>query len=274
MALEQLRATLEADPQARASVIPLALDTSIDARRSASKMLTMSSLGSIVGPLNPEDLFAVAPGLDSLQGAWVAPIAVTEGGFVDPEDPVWARRVVEIAAQAATSAGAQRVVVAGWDPSWPTLDASLATIDLSLLFTAADASAAAAAVRQGDAAVWLGSAQDGARFIRLLRERGLDAPVWMGAWAADVVLLEHLRAHPAVSLTDLYFVGWQHSPPLQPATTENSEIGALMEYLVRQAGSVALSHMLDGDEATETVEYAWTPTLWRLKADGDLEVVP
>lgn len=235
-ALERVRAVVAEVPVSTTDWLPLALDTSLDSVRSARKLLASPALAAVVGPLMPADGFAVAQVLRDRH--WVAPYALDESGFADPGGVAWAEALVRAAAEDAARKGFARLALAGWDPTWPKLDrakregfAALPTIYV----TSPDAP------DSGVALLWLGNAEDGARFIGEYRFKHPDAPVWVGPWiAADSVFFERLAASAApespnwnqtysLAWVDGEYTVWAHSHPTA------SYYGYLLEHAARAA---------------------------------------
>ncbi len=257
-ALDAVRRVL-ADAPAPPGLIPLALDTSLDAPRAAQKLLATSGLIAVVGPILPTDGFAAAPVLGAqAEGAqrWTAPYALTEAGFVRPDDPAWALALVQATAGFAQQQGAARLAVAGWPEQAPALEplaregfAPLPAIQLL----------SPDALRPDDALLWLGSAPDGARFVAAARARLPELPLWLGSWlAADPVLVEHLHA-AAVPLDSIFAVGWRREADAPDAAERPG--AAFTDTLLEQATRAALTGAPAGASA-------WRPAAYRLQAAG------
>jgi hypothetical protein len=249
-------------------VIPLALDTSLDAPRAAQKLVATPGLAAVVGPLLPADGFAAAPILRAQ--VWTAPYALTAEGFVAPDDPAWALALVQAAAEFARPQGATRLVVAGWAPDWPAID-SVAREGFAPLPAIIEESPDM--LRPGDALLWVGSASDGARFISRLRSRMPELPVFVGSWlAADPVLVEHLRAaSPSSALDALFAIGWQSDSATGDATSATGV--PFTDHLIAAATAAALARSADRTNVPGLAVWrslapagAWHPVLYRLDA--------
>lgn len=234
-ALDAVRAVTADASAAPAGWIPLALDTSLDAARAARKMMAAPQVAAIVGPLQPADGFALARTRDARP--WLAPYAVTDMGFADPAGVDWAEALVRAVAGAAAELGATRLAVAGWDSDWPPLNeigregfARIPAINV----------ASPDALDSGDALLWLGNAEDGARFLVQLRALSPDAPVWMGPWiAADNVLFEHARAAGAANIDRVYSIAWLDAG--YSGWAESHPATSFYSYLVESAARAALA---------------------------------
>jgi hypothetical protein len=214
-ALAAMRAALEDAGAANLAILPLALDDGDDpeiARRSAEKLLADPTVVAVVGPLTPWAAAGAAPALSEMPH-WLPPFAVTPAtGFVDPRDGHgWADAWIAATAAAIQAEDAARLTVAGWRPGWPDYDAAALTAITGMPVVM---SHDPAAVQEGDAVLWLGSAADGADYLNRLRMLRDDTPFWLGMQGADPVFAER-----AVGLQNVYWTMWApigYNPEIAP----------------------------------------------------------
>lgn len=285
-ALDAARAALEAEAPALAAkgiaAIPLALDTSLDPRRAAAKLLADPALAAVVGPLSPTDAPAMAALLDGAGVPWFAPYAVGPDGFLAPQEGAWAVELARAVAAAAQAQGAARLLVAGWDAAgWPAPQDSAwqAVNQLPLLFV--DAGMVAEIGREGDAMLWAGDPVQGAEVLGGVRAAGLAIPFWLGPGSADATFLEHapasIQATPA-GWGEVLWLTWHEieynsasDPLLAHAGSPPPFHGPLTGAATRAAiGALSAQH-------ARTVERDGTPRFqpvaYRLAPDGSLAPV-
>jgi hypothetical protein len=169
--------------------------------------------------------------------------------------------VVAMAA-AAREQGATRVVIAGWTPGWPAHERQTWQALLQVPVVLSDEPDAVAAT---DAVLWLGTAADGAAYLRQLRTANRDAAFWLGPAGADPVFVEH-----ADSLDDVYWATWLDAAYEDwRRETQMSTAAYLVYWSTRWAVRAAIAAegiavpMDEMDRATE-----WRVYLWRFSAEG------
>ena len=187
-ALAALRATLAENPPAApdgVALLPLALDTSMDATRAAQKLALPGDVRAAIGPFAPADVEGVAGPLRAAGIPWVAPFATGPQGFVDPTNVEWMAVLADAVAGVAAEQGADRLALAGWDGVAALRPATsvLPWVDVT----------GAAELRPGDALLWMGDEAEGARFIAQVADRD-SLIVWLAPWAAGSVMVDHLGA--------------------------------------------------------------------------------
>jgi hypothetical protein len=261
--LETTRGVLEAAPHGGAGLMPLALDTSRDARRALEKLSVSPDVGAVVGPLTPQE---AAGGAEILGGTpWFAPWAINEQGFVDPAAGEWLQALLAVAANDAATVGARSLAVAGWDAAALPGSVDSATANLALPLEWIDSPLA---VRSGDGVLWLGDAALGARFVAALRERLPGTPVWLAPWAADQVFTEHLRAAGLADWKRLYWIVWLDQGYAAWAATHESE--SIATYVMEQAARQAVAAVTQSSQ----VAPSWRPSLYELTPSGDTLPAP
>lgn len=255
-ALDVVRAEIEAG--AGAGVLPLALDTSRDAARAMQKLVAMTTGQgngtAVVGPLTPQDGAASAGVLAGVP--WYAPWAVSSRGLEDPGSDEWLVALLDAVAADARAIGAQSLVAAGWEGERPSLASAgeggaVAWIDSPL------------AVRSGDGVLWLGDAAGGARFVSALRARLPGTPIWLGPWAVDPVLFEHLRAAGFADWERLYWITWLDQE--YPVWAEAHVGASPMLYLTQQAARRALASVTDAPLPAQE----WYPFVFAVAQSGE-----
>jgi branched-chain amino acid transport system substrate-binding protein len=201
-ALAMLRAGIEqggavATPR-EAALLPLAIDTSIDAQRAAQKLLLSPNVAAVLGPLSPQQL----PAADEAQqlhalgaGRWLAPFALTAAGFVAPDAPAWLQALVDGVTEGAAAQGATRLLIAGW--AGDDLRASLAAEKTALPILWAEEPGALLA--EGDTLLWLGDGTGAAGQAAALRATGAQNAIWLAPWAAGELFDEQFGAAEAAA---------------------------------------------------------------------------
>jgi hypothetical protein len=103
----------------------------------------------------------------------------------------WAQGLAHTIGDLARRQGAQDLVVAGDPTGWPTWDAAQWQAAAGLPVRLEDDPAA---VQPDQAVLWLGSAADGADYLRTLRARLPTTPFWLGPEGGDPVFAERAEA--------------------------------------------------------------------------------
>lgn len=284
-ALDAARAAVEAEAPGLAAggiaVIPLALDTSLDPRRAAEKLLADPALAAVVGPLSPADGRAMAGVLGAAGVPWLAPYAVGPEGFLAPQEGAWAVELARAAAASARAQGATRLLVAGWDAAgWPPPQNSVwqAVNELPLHFV--DMETAIGDIREGDALLWAGDPIHGAEMLADLRGAGLDAPFWLAPGSADVTFMEHapakIRATPAV-WGDVWCLTWNemtYNGASAPTPENNELLPSMPGTLTGAATHAALARIAGAGASVPAGALHFRPAVYRLGWDGSLTLVP
>lgn len=265
-ALDAVRSAIVACAPPNQSSMPLALDDSNQAeiaRRSAEKLMQDPALSAIIGPYSygtiaaVEDVFAAAD-LPAQGVSWVAPIAIDAGGrFADPADETkWLTHLTKEMVALAMREGADRVTVGGVPKVWTS--AVHAVVDESNLGNRVQLLAIGDdnppdniemanivdQVGNGNALIWLGSVQAGAKIATELHRVHPQTSFWMGPSGDDPVFAQHYNGSGAV-----YWVTWL--PPSYNGT------------IVRLAPGVALSLL-----SHEATCHAWTLSAGRPREDA------
>lgn len=281
-ALAAARAAIDAAAPAltQAGVIPLALDTSLDTRRAAEKLLADPALVAVVGPLSPSDAAPLAHLLDASGVPWVAPYAVGPHGFLPATGGDWAVEWVRAVAPAAQAQGAARLVLAGWQAAgWPPPeDARWGTIDpLPLLFL--EDPAQAGALRAGDALLWAGNPAQGAALLGTMRAAGSQSSFWLGPGSADATFAELASAILAGEpgrWGDVYYLTWQkiaYNGASAPHIWNDDEmIPSWHGTLTGAATAMALAHAAGAGAPAR--ELRFRPAVFRIGPDGSLTPEP
>lgn len=194
-ALEAVRAAIADFPYAQAGILPLALDDGgqpQSARRAAQKLLADGQVAAVVGPLSPDLAAAAQPVLDAAGVWWRPPFALA--------GEQWAQGLVSAAATLAQREEAGGLVLAGWTPGWPTLDAGawseLAGLPVRLSDDPTD-------VGDDEAVFWLGSPDAAAAYLARLRRVQPGSLFVLGTGGEDPVFAER-----AGNLDRVYWTIW------------------------------------------------------------------
>lgn len=260
--LDATRTAIAGMPTAALDVMPLALDTSFDPRRASQKLLQDGSVAAIIGPLDPQSAHEMLDVVTAEAVRWIAPFALTPSGFTDPTDPAWAAALVDTVAATAHGQGAQRLVVAGWTPGWPALDATIWQRAFALpLFFSTDIDA----VSDGDAVVWLGAPDAGARFFSDLRSSGSAASFWLVNQSSQPLFVEHAQSVAQKTWGDVFWAMWL---PIG-YTLQTTQPPSPISISVHAATVQALAQVLD--EAPP--EQGWQVQMVRLSHVGEIQPV-
>lgn len=236
-ALDATRTAIAGMPAAAMDVMPLALDTSTDARRASQKLLQDGSVAAIIGPLDPQSAHKMQDVVSAEAMPWIAPFALTASGFTAPDDPAWVAALVAALADVARDQGAQRLTLAGWTPGWPAPDAAIWQQEFALpLVFVTDI----AGTLDGDAVVWLGAPDTGAQFFSALRSSALAASFWLVNQASQPLFVEHAHSVMQQTWGDVYWAIWlplgytlQTTQPPSPITiaVDAATVQALAQVL-------------------------------------------
>ena len=248
-ALEAVRGAVAAAPPAHTGLIALALDTSRDPARAAAKIAASAHVGAVVGPFTPQEGAAAAPALAAMP--WLAPWAVTEAGFVAPQETAWLEALARALGESARAQGARRLLVGGTLPAWePSLRAGFEPLPTIMLVDGPGGFIA----HPGDALVWLGSPAEGAAATIELRALLPDAPVWLAPWAIDPVFFEHLQPAATAQGAEppaIYAVVWAgpHDAAWASAHPQGMPSAYLMYEAAVQATALATASTLPAPAA-------------------------
>jgi hypothetical protein len=261
-ALDATRTAIAGMPTAALDVIPLALDTSTDARRASQKLLQDGNVAAIIGPLDPQSAHQMLDVVTAEAVQWIAPFALTTSGFTAPADPAWAAALLDAVADTAHGQGAQRLVVVGWTPGWPTLDAAIWQRAFALpliFFTDIDA------VSNGDAVVWLGAPDAGARFFSDLRSSDSAASFWLVSQSSQPIFVEHAQSVAQKTWGDVFWAIWL---PVG-YTLQTTQPPSPISISVHAATAQALAQVLD----KAPIEQSWQVQVVRLSPTGEIQPV-
>ena len=251
-ALAAVRAAIADFPAAQAGILPLALDDGGQpqtAQRAAQKLLADGRLAAVVGPFTPQLAAAADPLLTAAGVWWLPPYAVA--------GEQWAEGLVAKAAALALHEGADGLVLAGWTPGWPQLDAAAWTdaagLPVRLLDDPTD-------VRSGEAVFWMGSPEAGAAYLAQLRRTQPQALFVLGPAGEDPVFAER-----AGDLDRVYWTIWTDDGYNRWATTHDKPSpNAYLIYRTTLAALEAATSVSSGPSPT-----SWTVQIFRFGAQGD-----
>jgi branched-chain amino acid transport system substrate-binding protein len=259
-----MRAAVADFPYAQAGVLPLALDDSGQPQRAAQKMLADGRVAAVVGPLSPATAAAVAPILDQGDVSWLAPYSLA--------GEQWAGGLVAAGAALAVQQGAQRLVLAGWTPGWPELDAAAWSKAAGLNVRLLDDPAG---VRSDEAVFWLGSAEGAAAYLAQLRVAQPQAIFILGPAGEDPVFAERVLAVPDVRkvsqnlpqpslLQNTYWTAWTDGG--YNGWTVRHATNSPNAYLVYRTTLAALAAA--SGAPWEPMPSSWTVQVFRYDAQG------
>ena len=238
-ALTAMRQAIAEAAPAEIAIMPLALDDGADpaqVERATRKLLQDPAIRALVGPYSPFLAQPIAPLMAASGLAWWRPFAVTpsDGFSVAESKSDWAEPLLAAAAEQAVALGGRRLVLAGWTPGWPTLQAEQLGQALAMPVLISDA---VAIVEPADAVFWLGSAEMGAVYLTALRAYAPPVPFLLGPQAADPIFAEHAQLSGPVYLLfwlDDGYEQWQRQQRTAPP----------IAYLTYRATQQAIAQML------------------------------
>lgn len=269
-ALEAMRAAIAETPQNGFDILPLALDDSIDARRSAEKMIADPTVKAIVGPLTPQSWALTKETVADVNLPWIAPFAIgIDGGFGAPNgDNASTTLFLQTIARTIQKSGRQQLVIGGLPVAIDLqLDWSrLTDLDIKLLDLNVES---ADKIVSGDAAVlWLGDAAKGAQFANEIWGEFPDIVFWTGTQGADPVFVERLTQPKAY-----YWAGWSNENyDSWKATHQPSSLAAYHSYLATQSAIAQLALPTAAQSAVATIEPPWFVQCFQV--DAQLETRP
>lgn len=238
-ALTAMRQAIAEAAPAEIAIMPLALDDGADpaqVERATRKLLQDPAVRALVGPYSPLLAQPIAPLMAANGLAWWLPFAVTpSGGFIRAEPKLdWAEPLLAAAAEQTVAVGGRRLVLAGWTPGWPTLQAEELAQALAMPVLISDA---VAVVEPADAVFWLGSPEMGAVYLTALRAYAPQVPFLLGPQADDPVFAEHTPLSGPVYLLfwlDDDYEQWRRQQRAAPP----------IAYLTYRATQQAIAQML------------------------------
>jgi hypothetical protein len=184
-------------------VLPLALDDSGDpaqARRASQKLLADPQVVAVVGPLLLDAIPAVATVITpSATIPWYVPaLSAPPNAFAVAGANAWLAAQVDYVA---THAPATRVLLLGMPAEWRVaIESTVATLRVD------DLDSAAALLAEGDALLWLGRPDVGARWLAALRPDHPESQFWLAPQAGMDVFALHSADH-----THVYSLFWAPS---------------------------------------------------------------
>ena len=246
-ALEAMRQAMAECTPAGIDVLPLALDDSGDpmqAQRAAQKLLIDPTVKAVVGPLLLDAVPAVSSVMTHASGIpWLVPALVApEGGFANPQTSAWLEAQVDFVA---SHSSATRVLLLGLPTAWSLpVNASTPVLRVNVL------DGALATVGDGDALLWLGRPDVGARWLAALRVENPDTQFWLANQAGLAIFVAQpadLDAIQWLLLTDFKYNLWSHSDdsPMQPSDATR--------YLVYRATCDALAGLAEASSVTQDI---------------------
>lgn len=239
VALTAMRQAIAEAAPAEFAIMPLALDDGSDpaqVERATRKLLQDPTVRALVGPYSPLLAQPIAPLMAASGLAWWRPFAVTPSdGFVVTEPKSdWAEPLLAAAAEQAVAVGSRRLVLAGWTPGWPALQAEELAKALAMPVLISDA---VAVVEPADAVFWLGSPERGAVYLTALRAYAPHVPFLLGPQADDPIFVEHTQLSGPVYLLfwlDDGYEQWRSQQRMAPP----------IAYLTYRATQQAIAQML------------------------------
>lgn len=249
-ALAAMRTALDEASPAGVDLLPAALDTSQDVRRASQKLFAggetrqgEQTLIAVVGPFSPQAASAISDVVAAASLPWILPFAMTTEGFAQLADPQWAADLLSPIVAAAHSLKSDRLALAGWTPGWPERQSPLwheiATLPFVFLDKPED-------VQKGDAVIWLGDADEAARFLSALRTLGLPVSFWLALSGDDPVFLERSQEVAPNRWGDVFYAKWaqatyndeQTPPPTLPWPSAAAD-AATRTAIAQTVGSAA-----------------------------------
>jgi branched-chain amino acid transport system substrate-binding protein len=250
-ALEAVRAAIADFPYAEAGILPLALDDgsqSQGAQRAAQKLLADRRVTAVVGPLTPELADAAASVLAGETVQWFTPHTLA--------GKQWAAGLARAAGTLAAQEGAQGLVLAGWTPGWPLLDAATWSQAAGLPVRLLDDPSG---VHGDEAVFWLGSAEEGAAWLAQLRRVQPQTPFVLGPAGEDPVFAER-----AGGLQHAYWTTWTDAG--YNAWSIRHANDSPNAYLVYRATLAALAAA--AGVTPDAPQASWSVQMFRYDAQG------
>jgi branched-chain amino acid transport system substrate-binding protein len=246
-ALDAMRQAMAECAPPGIDVLPLALDDSGDparAQRAAQKLLIDPTVRAIVGPLLITSIPAVAGVITSTSTMpWFVPSLVAPmGGFGDSAASAWLEAQVDYIA---VDASAARVLLLGLPTKAHfSINTAVPTLRVDNL------DVALTTIAEGDALLWLGKPDEGARWLIALRQAKTNIDFWLAEQAGIDVFAAHVAAPVATGTVDydrnrkkIHWLLWTNSDYNQWLQSGNSasQPGDAMRYLTYRATCDALA---------------------------------
>lgn len=259
-------------PSSDIKLLPLALDNSDDAQRTqraAQKLLTNRNLGAVIGPLNPANVYAAATILGPTSIYWGCPLSYSvDCAKSVPGDLTedWSIALVRTVSVMARSQGAERLIISGWQPDWPTLSerwVQEAQIPISIAKHETDQDGMVGPfmdVEPSDAVLWLGEPDRAVQVLNTLRQQQPTVPFWMGFGGGNPIFRERTNKFDFV-----YWAIWDHSDYNRWAETH--EPATPTAYLVYLATRKAIAH-ITGYELEAPLPSEWQLKFFEILPDG------
>jgi branched-chain amino acid transport system substrate-binding protein len=169
-------------------VLPLALDDSGDpaqAQRAAQKLLVDPTVRAVVGPLLLDNIPTVTTVITPESGIpWYIPALVTpNAGFASPASAAWLDAQIDYIAN---NTAAKRVLLFGLPSQWQLpIQSQTSFVRIDTLATALSAAS------DGDALLWLGPPDVGARWLAALRQTRPQITFWLAPQAGIDIFAAH-----------------------------------------------------------------------------------
>lgn len=249
--LAAVRAAIQDFSYAEAGILPLAVDDGAQpaaAVRAAQKLLADPRVAAVVGPLSPALADAVGPAVSAAQAPWHQPYSMAG------ED--WAGGLVRAAAGLAQAQGAAGLVLAGWTPGWPRLDARQWSAAVEFPVRLDDEPGG---VSGQEVVFWMGSPEDGAAYLQQLRKRQPAAIFVLGPQGENPVFVERLPASDE-GRDRVYWTVWTDAGYTEWVTTHS--IQSPNAYLAYRATLAALQSITT-DNRSSAPPASWQVQLYR-----------
>lgn len=264
-ALAAMRQALDECAPPGMNLLPLALDDSGDpnqAQRAAQKLLIDPAVHAIIGPLLLDSVPALAKTIgeprtetvpageerlkegEGIKPTWLVPLLILPanptGGFAHYASNAPLQAQVDFIA---TTTPATRILLVGlssespWEVNTATVTGQSTTRPVIRID---DLDAALATVEEGDALLWLGRPDAGARWLSALRAKQPDVDFWLMDQAGVNVFAAHaenLHATHLLVWRDVEYNGWSESA--MHATEKNDFI----HYLIYRATCATLDKL-------------------------------
>ncbi|MCC6167539.1 MAG: ABC transporter substrate-binding protein [Caldilineaceae bacterium] len=259
-ALAAMRGALASCAPPGMALVPLALDGGADpdqSRRAAAKLALDPAVAAVIGPLDLAGAAAAAEILAAEQFPWIVPNLVSpSGGY--PFQPGPAALAPLAAALLQTQQPTlTRLLIAGLPAFWrpDDLGAPIAGVPLLLVDTP---EAVLREAQTGDAVLWMGLPEDGARLQNTLAALAPAVPLWLGPESGGPIFAAHL-AKPQ----EVYWLIWRDRGYNTKSSSEPA--AGVAADLAYQATCAALAALNTGSPPQQPV---WEVAVFRLNADG------
>jgi hypothetical protein len=240
-------------------VMPLALDDSGDpaqAQRAAQKLLVDPTVAAVIGPLLLDAVPAVTAVMTQASDIpWLVPALVAPaGGFAPPQAASWQSWLESQVEYIATNTPTTRILLLGLPAEWPfEMSARVPVLRIDEL------DRAVTTLEAGDAILWVGRPDVGARWLSALR---LQQPK-VAFWLAEQGGIDIFAAH-TTDLDATYWLVWtdHHYNQWLQAAAPAAQPNDFTHYLTYRATCVALSNLADSPSTTAAV---WQLQRWPIE---------